>query len=124
MRTSLLLAIPVAAAFLGFACNSSSNSEDAADGGPDGTGVEPQPQPAGPGQGPAGTGLGTGLPCDVQAIVENRCIACHSTNEPPKLLTFDDFIAKSRKDPNKTRAQVALDMMKAKTMPPAPAAPP
>lgn len=118
MRSSILLAVPVAAAFLGAACSGLEPLPDAPDGGGEQAAVDSGEQ------GPAGTGLGTGLPCDVQAIVENRCIACHSTNEPPKLLTFDDFMAKSRKDPSKTLAQVTVDLLKAKTMPPAPAAPP
>src|SRR5262245_50744653 len=65
-----------------------------------------------PGEGPAGTGLGTGLPCDVQALIENRCIACHSQANPPPLLRYSDLVAPSKSDPGKTMAQVALARMK------------
>jgi hypothetical protein len=77
-------------------------------------------------QGPAGTGLLTGLPCDVQAVLEDRCLACHSGTIAVKLLTYDDLMAKSTVDPTKTLAQLALDRMKSKTspMPPPPAEPP
>jgi hypothetical protein len=75
--------------------------------------------------GAAGTGLGTGLPCDVQAIIENRCITCHDGNSrPPKLLNFDDLVAMSTKDPSLSRAAVSVDLMKGNSMPPRPAAQP
>lgn len=80
-------------------------------------GSEPEPT------GPAGTGLATGLPCDVQGILENRCIACHGSDDPPPLLDYDDLEAPSKKDPTKSMAEVALDEMRAKTMPPTPAVP-
>src|SRR5688572_7323495 len=50
---------------------------------------------------PAGTGLGTGLPCDVQAVLEDRCIACHSNSSPPPLLTYSDLVAPSITDTKK-----------------------
>ncbi len=80
------------------------------------------PQP----EAPAGTGLSTGLPCDVQAVLEDRCIACHSNASPPPLLTYTDLIAPSLTDPKKTRAILSLERMKSKSspMPPPPAAPP
>src|SRR5262249_7990348 len=73
---------------------------------------------------PQGTPGGTGLPCDVQGILENRCLACHGGTNPPPLVTYENLVAKSTKDPNKTMAVVALERMKAKEMPPAPAVPP
>ncbi|MDB4943974.1 MAG: hypothetical protein JWP97_3508 [Labilithrix sp.] len=85
----------------------------AADGGPSGA---------------AGTGLVTGLPCDVQALLENRCIGCHdgTTAGTPRLLDWADLVAASKADPNVTIAQVALARMKSapRPMPPPPAAPP
>jgi hypothetical protein len=77
--------------------------------------------------GAAGTGLATGLPCDVQGILENRCIACHggtTPNGPPTLLTYADLAAPSTMDPSKSRAQMAVQLLQAKEMPPPPAVPP
>ena len=125
----LLLTLPVfAAAIVAVACSGSSSSD-----GEDVTGEEdagssvipPGSEPSSsPPSGPAGRGLAPGLPCDVQGILENRCIACHSTDTPPPLLDYDDLKAPSKKDPNKTMAQMALAEMMAKTMPPTPAVPP
>lgn len=63
-----------------------------------------------------------GVPCDVQAIVENRCISCHGTTAPqgPPLLKFEDFEAKSNRDPAKTRGQLSAELMTKKEMPKAP----
>jgi hypothetical protein len=69
--------------------------------------------------------LATGLPCDVQAVIENRCIACHDgKGAPPKLLDYATLVAPSTKDPAKSRALVAVELMKGKAMPPRPAVPP
>lgn len=88
---------------------------------PEGGAVLP-PSPPGT-TGPAGSGLATGLPCDVQAVIEDRCIACHSGTSPPPLLNYDDLLAKSKVDPTKTMAQLSLERMKSATspMPPKPA---
>lgn len=69
--------------------------------------------------GKAGSGLNTGLPCDVQAVLENRCIGCHAAGSPtsPPLLDYADLVAPSRIDPEKTRAEVSLELMKSNTMP-------
>jgi mono/diheme cytochrome c family protein len=74
--------------------------------------------------GGAGTGANTGLPCDVQQILEVRCIACHSTSLP--LLTYANLMAPSTKDPSKTMAQESLVRMQSTTspMPPPPAVAP
>jgi len=117
--SSLALAIGAA-----LACSTSSTSspddpalvELSAEGG---AVLPPGPAP----QGKAGTGLATGLPCDVQAVLEDRCLACHSGTSPPPLLTYDDLMARSKTDPAKTLAKVALDRMKStmSPMPPPPA---
>jgi hypothetical protein len=79
----------------------------------------------GGGTGAAGTGLATGLPCDVQALIENRCIACHDgSGAPPALLDYATLTAPSNKDPSKSRAVVAVELMKGLAMPPRPAVPP
>ena len=79
-------------------------------------------------QGNAGTGLVTGLPCDVQTLLENRCIGCHdgNTTGAPRLLDYSDLVAASKSDAAKTMAQVALERMQstASPMPPLPADPP
>ena len=73
----------------------------------------------------AGTGAATGLPCDVQQLLENRCIGCHLGPSPAKLLTYDDLLKPSA-DATKNLAQKSLERMKSTTapMPPAPAVAP
>lgn len=63
-----------------------------------------------------------GISCDVQAILENRCLSCHGATDAkgPELLKYEDFTAKSNRDPNKTRGQLAAELMKSKEMPKAP----
>src|SRR5688572_27995091 len=69
----------------------------------------------------AGTGLFTGLPCEVQAVLENRCIVCHDgTQNPPLLLNYDHLVAPSVRDPSKSRAVAAVDLMRGQAMPPRP----
>lgn len=72
-------------------------------------------------------GLGAaGLPCDVQALLADRCQSCHSNppldGVPFPLVTYEDLIAQSG---GKSIAQRALTRMTSTTnpMPPAPAAP-
>lgn len=125
----LVLLVPALATATVAACTGSASqvAAETPDGGDPGSvmppGIDPGQDPGGP-TGPAGSGLGTGLPCDVQGIIENRCIACHAASVPPTLLRYEDLIAKSQKDPARTMAEVAVEEMKAKRMPPAPAAPP
>jgi len=73
----------------------------------------------------AGTGAATGLPCDVQQLLENRCIGCHLGPSPAALLTSDDLL-KPSSDPAKTLAQKSAERIKSATspMPPAPAVAP
>jgi hypothetical protein len=73
----------------------------------------------------AGTGAATGLPCDVQQLIENRCIGCHLGPSPPALLTYDGLL-KPSSEPAKTLAQKSLERMKnaASPMPPPPAVAP
>src|SRR3990172_7589393 len=65
----------------------------------------------------AGTGAVTGLPCDVQQLLENRCIGCHLGTSPPPLLTYDDLIKHAPTNPTKTIALVSLERMKSTTAP-------
>jgi hypothetical protein len=73
----------------------------------------------------AGTGAATGLPCDVQQLLENRCIGCHLGASPPALLDYADLL-KPSSDPAKNLAQKSLERMKSTTspMPPPPAVAP
>lgn len=74
----------------------------------------------------AGSGAPTGLPCDVQQVIENQCIACHlGTTSAPALLTYEDLVKPSPADAKKSVAQRCVDRMNDATspMPPAPAAP-
>lgn len=73
----------------------------------------------------AGTGAATGLPCDVQQLLENRCIGCHLGPSPPALLNYADLL-KPSSDPTKNLAQRSVERMKSTTspMPPAPAVAP
>ena len=121
----LLLIIPAVAAGVVAACKGSSDVTDGADGGEEATVLPPSEEDdEEPPTGPAGTGAATGLPCDVQGVIENRCIACHDGVTQVALLDYDDFLAKSTKDPSKTLAEAAVLELKAKTMPPTPAVPP
>lgn len=125
-RAFFVLTLPsLAVAVVAIACSGdpSSAPEDVTRDDAGSSVIPPGSKPSEP-SGPAGTGLATGLPCDVQGILENRCIACHGGDDPPPLLDYDDLKAKSKKDPTKTIAEVALDEMRAKTMPPTPAVPP
>ncbi|MBK7857536.1 MAG: hypothetical protein IPJ65_02700 [Archangiaceae bacterium] len=66
----------------------------------------------------------TGLPCDVAAVVSQKCLFCHAdplTNSAPmSLLDHDDFTAKSSLDPEASVAQRSLLRVKqaAAPMPP------
>lgn len=124
----IVLVTTVAVAFgAAIACStSSSNTDEGADAGDDAASTLPPSDlpPAPPG--PAGTGGNTGLPCDVQAVLENRCIACHDGQAQVALVDYESLVAPSKAAPAKTLAQLSLERMKSTTspMPPAPAEPP
>lgn len=88
-----------------------------------GTVLGPDNQPAP--TGPAGSGLATGLPCDVQALFENRCIGCHDgkTAGAPRLLDRADLTKASATDAKQSMAALSLARMKSTSspMPPPPA---
>lgn len=130
MRHFVLFGAVAIAVGTGIACTTSSTTDATAPEGDDGgtTTVPPGTSSSSGGpEAPAGTGGNTGLPCDVQAVLENRCITCHTGVDPgvPRLLTFSDLAAKSNVDPTKTLAQVSLERMRSATlpMPPKPAEP-
>jgi hypothetical protein len=65
---------------------------------------------------------GAGIPCDVQAILQSKCVACHA--DPPLngslsgLVTITDLLATAKEDPTKNLAQLSLSKMQGGTMPP------
>ena len=69
-----------------------------------------------------------GMPCDVQALLQTRCVGCHSNppinGAPMPLVTRTDLMAPSLADPSQTFAQRALARIQLSVgeMPPAPAA--
>jgi len=74
----------------------------------------------------AGSGANTGLPCDVQQLLENRCVGCHLDTSTLPLLSHADLVKPSKSEPTKTTAMVAIERMQStsKPMPPPPAEPP
>jgi hypothetical protein len=123
MRNALLFTSIVAAIATAVACGETDETVEPVTNEADASGGAKLP-PSGAPTGPAGSGLATGLPCDVQAVLENRCIACHSNDSPPRLLNYDDLLAPSKVDPTKSMAEMSLARMKAAEMPPMPAEPP
>ena len=62
--------------------------------------------------GATGTTVSSGLPCNVQAILQANCQRCHSntpnsSGAPMNLVTYADLMTKSFADPNATFAQRA-----------------
>ena len=68
---------------------------------------------------------GAGIPCDVQAVLNAKCVSCHSS--PPingslsALVTLADLMATAKEDTTKNEAQLSLIRMQntASPMPPA-----
>ena len=81
------------------------------------------------GAGGAGTGgnAGSGLPCDVQVLLINRCDSCHgailAAGAPRSLVSYADLIKPDPANTSMSEAQVALERMQSTTspMPPGPA---
>lgn len=108
----VLLASLLAAA----ACGSSNSATDQTDGlgGAAGSGVgggSSQPPPSGP----------TGLPCDVQTLLADRCWSCHgyplAKNVPMQLITYEQLTAPSKSEPAKTVAALSVERMSATKLP-------
>ncbi|HYP87564.1 MAG TPA: hypothetical protein VEQ59_05415 [Polyangiaceae bacterium] len=67
----------------------------------------------------------TDLPCEVQALLANKCLSCHQVDPPAKLLSSADFRRASKLDAAKSVGQVAVERVSLTTnlrMPPAPLA--
>lgn len=69
----------------------------------------------------AGRSGPSGLPCDVDGMLEKYCASCHgaSPSSGTALVSWADLQAKAKTDPTKTEAQLSLSRMQNKTMPPA-----
>jgi hypothetical protein len=86
---------------------------------------------AGTGTGsPGGSGVSaSGLPCDVQTFLGNRCQTCHGAvpagGAPSTLVTYQNLTAPSKSDPTQTEAAMAVSRMLNTTlpMPPRPGTP-
>ena len=71
----------------------------------------------------------TGLPCDVQTVLQNNCWSCHGAKPlsgvPMSLVTRADLMTASKSEATKTYGQVSLQRIVSTTspMPPLPAAP-
>lgn len=67
-------------------------------------------------------GGGTDMPCDVQTLLNTKCVSCHAN--PPiagslsPLVTSADMKAMAKEDATKNETEVSIDKMKAGTMPP------
>lgn len=131
MRNVLFLAALAGGVVAAMACSSGKSetlSDDSGDaGGDDGSVIlGPDNKPAPKGQ--AGTGLATGLPCDIQGVIEDRCIACHDGTRAgvPRMGDYADLMAPAKSDPTKSLAVISLARLKSATapMPPPPAARP
>lgn len=74
------------------------------------------------GSGASTIGGDSGLPCAIASVLSERCVSCHgstpSTGVPMSLMSYADLTASSKSDPTKTNAQLSLERMVAKTMPP------
>jgi hypothetical protein len=116
----------------GSAATGAGGSGDNATGGGNATGGAGSTAPPGstPGLSSDGGSIPTGasgLPCDVQAVLQSRCQSCHSN--PPvgaavgSLVTYADLTASSRAFPTQIVAQRAVARMQDNLapMPPAPA---
>lgn len=63
-----------------------------------------------------------GLPCDVAQLLATHCMACHGASSPSSGTSLSSLAAlrePSKRDPSKSEAALALERMKAGTMPPA-----
>ena len=132
MRHALLIAAIAGGVAAALACSAAKNESLSDQSGAvdvdagDGVILGPDNKPIPTGQ--AGTGLLTGLPCDVQAIIENRCLVCHDGKmaNVPRMGDYADLMSPAPSNPARSLAQIALNRMKdtARPMPPKPAVAP
>lgn len=84
---------------------------------------------SGPGSGASGTVsgdggsvvAGMGLPCDIAAILQSKCVACHSSppagGAPMPMETYADLTAPARSNSAVTVAELSLTRMQSTTAP-------
>ncbi len=68
---------------------------------------------------------GSGLPCEIETLLAERCQACHGSPPvaaPVSLVSRDDLMRAALADPSKTDAEISVVYMRGHYMPPAPAA--
>jgi mono/diheme cytochrome c family protein len=101
--------------FVGIGCSDTDGGESSAAGGAGGAG------------GSGGASDVGGMPCDVQALLTSKCVACHgdppALGVPMSLLSYADLAAPSLSDPSKSYAELAVTrmmMMSKGLMPPMP----
>lgn len=78
------------------------------------------------GQGGGGNGGGalTGVPCDVAAVIQDRCLGCHNggalSASSLRLTSYDDLVAPSPRNGTQTVAELALSRIESpdRPMPP------
>lgn len=132
LRSSSRVATAVLVAVAGLlgACSGSSGLSNQATGSESGgTGVSTAGSSASGSSSGAASGGGASnsdLPCDVQALLANKCQICHKGDPPGALQSSADFQRASRVDPSRTVGKVAIERLALTTnlrMPPAPLAP-
>ncbi|MBX3261469.1 MAG: hypothetical protein KIS78_30955 [Labilithrix sp.] len=86
--------------------------------------TDPTDPGGGSGSGAGGGDAPSGLPCDVDELLEKRCRSCHVSggSAPMPLVTYEDLAAPSKADPEKTNAVRSIERLRSETspMPPAP----
>lgn len=87
----------------------------------------PTPGPTATGTTPSYPSGPTNLPCDVEHLLATRCWSCHgpspAAGAPMSLVTRDELLAKSKSDPTKSNAELAVARMQSTTAPMPPGSP-
>jgi hypothetical protein len=129
-RLSSRIATALLVAGLVGACGNSSGPSNQASGSEGGgTGLAGSSGVAGSSSSGASSGgraSDSDVPCEVQALLANKCLICHKADPPGTLTSSADFQRASRVDPSKTVGEVAVERLALSTnlrMPPAPLAP-
>lgn len=105
MRSPVLLSLSAVAAVALVACYASNAST-----------------PSTPSPDAGSSGDPTGVPCDVETVLNAQCLSCHgaapASGAPTSLVSYADLTAPSKMDPSRSEVQVALARMIDGTMPP------
>lgn len=110
---ALVLGVTVTAAA---ACYVGPLEKDSANPTTDKSPTDPDPEDTtGDGGGGKTATKATGLPCDIDALLEAKCRSCHDADAkkaPMALVTYDDLVAQSESDDTQTVAEASLARMK------------